>query len=323
MGIYVCMEPYQLALICIDMMQFKGNEANYVLSGILVVVIFLIIIKELGYKRSSKFSWNLAVLPTPGLTSKVFSFNAYFQKDNLNTNFEHFPESDDEWEVISSHREFYASHHNETLKFYPNYVKIEWLSLEERIYWVADIKLPEGYQNNLIGVPFIIAQLHPKGLVTIFSGDKDNMSEICKSQAKPNGKESDIFQYCELPVNTQLDIALKRFKWVPKLSDNRKNKTKQYILTDINNYLPIYYYDEQIKQIPEGVSLNDTSVYPTDLINIGFDAEALLAGFEKLHQRDSTGQFILHVILQNNQLIDVEIMDVLGKIKIAIPAKFD
>ncbi|MBN2166281.1 MAG: hypothetical protein JW717_08410, partial [Marinilabiliaceae bacterium] len=202
-------QSWTLLILIIFDMTFKGNEANIILSGILLLLILLIFYKEIGYKRSQRFNWSLAIIPTPGLTCKLDKYFSTSINDEFNPSGISYG---DESTVISDRQYYYSGYNKRDILLYPDSIEIKWLILEERSYWEAKVELPKGYAKNHIGAPYISAQFFSGGVVTLYIGDieEEKRTTLVSVQGKniPSFEEGySLYEDCVLPVTTQIEIA--------------------------------------------------------------------------------------------------------------------
>ncbi len=304
-------------------MTFKGNEANSILSGILLLLILLIVYKEIGYKRSQRFNWALAIIPTPGLTCKLDNYFSTTIDDEFNPLGTSY---DDESKVISDRQYYYSGYNKRDILLYPDLLEIRWLILEEKSHWEAKVELPKGYAKNHIGAPYIFAQFFPGGVVTFYIGDieEEKRTTLVSVQGKmiPSFKEGySLYEDCVLPVTTQIEIASNCFDWVTIYSDERTEKKDKFDVTE-SEFYPVYVYKEGKRGIPERIYLkliSDSDSYFDKRIELEPDADILLQGMKRLDSIDSLAQKAILITHLDDNNIEMELFNSVGPDRITIP----
>ena len=283
-----------------DGMNLKQDKSNLVLIIILGMLLPILAYKEFEYHRFKRYVWNIGVVSSPDVTTRIISYEASSEKERYY-----------EWgktyygngiDIIykqkAGNERLYCPYSKDEKRIYPEKVEIHWVTLEDDTDWKVDIELPPGYLKNIqkkrapefFGEPDfgIVAKMQPGGKVTMFLYANDQIRELGTWQGEKTGeKYTKILEMSNLPRHLQIALLINTYHWNGKLYDEREIKkpelivrVERYSSQSYNDSKKEYYLPRMFDIVKKG------DFYKKQLEGLLIDQEKMIYWVDSLYKKE-------------------------------------
>jgi len=283
-------------------MNFAKDKPNQFLVIILGILLLVLAYKEFEYRRFQRYIWNIGVISSPDVTTRIISYEASSEKERYY-----------EWgksyygdgiDIIYKQRAGdeqleYSRRDEDEKRIYPEKVEIHWVTLEDDTDWRLDIELPPGYLKNIqkkkapkfFGeLDFgIVAKMQPGGKVTMLLYANDQIRELGTWQGEKTGeKYANILNRSYLPRHFQIALLINTYHWNGKLYDEREIK-KPELTAHIESYSSDSYTDpEKGYYLPERFYITEKGGTKQNMLTrLWINQEKMIYWVDSLYNQDN------------------------------------